>query len=380
VNLGLNPAALFVLQVTAATIGFGFLLSVLLVRLSVLLAHHHQILARPSERGSHTIATPRLGGIGVAIAFLIGATLIERITSVVQIPAPWFYALAVASTWALVGGLLDDILDLPAANKFLFQAIAAITLVLLGGGLNRIALPGGQFLILDPIPGAILTIAIVIFWINAYNFMDGMDGQAAAFAAMVGLGLAAPILLVQFLSPVALLSALLIGTAYGLFTQNHSATPQHRKTFMGDSGSHFIGTLIITLIIAASQIPTRADRPAGVPLIAGLILLFPFIYDVTFTLLRRLAQGQNILQAHRTHLYQRLLVSGWTHGAALILAQLTWLSCFISAQIYTQTANSPIPNTTTQIQCIAAAITTMIVYHMIVNLAEQHATIRNHTP
>jgi UDP-N-acetylmuramyl pentapeptide phosphotransferase/UDP-N-acetylglucosamine-1-phosphate transferase len=356
--------------------GLGFLLSYVMVRISVLMAHQHDILARPSERGSHSVATPRLGGVGVALTFLVLGFGVEQISSYAETPGPWFYASAVAAAWAFVGGLLDDILDLPAANKFLFQSVAALALIWLGGGLHQIALPGLGTLTLSPVVGALITFGLVIFWINAFNFMDGMDGHAAGFAAVVGLGLAIPILNFSFLSPVILLSFLLVGSTFALFVQNSPGTPQERKTFMGDGGSHFIGLIIIALIIAASQMPSRQYRPHVVPLPAGLILLFPFIYDVAYTLLRRLFRGENILKAHRSHLYQRLLVAGWSHAGSLLLSMVTWFGCFALCQVYTR-ANLARPiDVTTQLLCLASALIIMLVYTMIVIIVEAAATKR----
>jgi UDP-N-acetylmuramyl pentapeptide phosphotransferase/UDP-N-acetylglucosamine-1-phosphate transferase len=361
---------IFIVQVLAFTVGFGFLASLLLVRLSVLFAHEYQVLARPSDRGSHQVATPRLGGLGLAIAFMFGLFFIEVLCSRMGNTSPWLYALVVASCWALVGGLLDDILDLPASNKFLFQAAAGGSFVFLGGGLEFLVLPGLGALQLGLWLGGLLTFVLVVFWINAFNFMDGMDGQAALFACLVALGLAIPLQGISFLHPVALLSVLLFGCCYGLYTQNSPGVPQHRKTFMGDGGSHFLGMVMVGLIIAAAQISGRSDRPHQLPLVGSLILLFPFIYDVTFTLLRRLLRGENIFQAHRSHLYQRLMVAGWSHRASLTLGLVTWLACFFFSQLYFWASLQPIPPQGDQWLALSGAVVVMMLYTLVVWLVE----------
>ncbi|HQH13329.1 MAG TPA: hypothetical protein PLS31_12965, partial [Candidatus Sumerlaeota bacterium] len=94
------------------------------------------------------------------------------------------------------------------------------------------------------------------------------------------------------------------------------------RTFMGDCGSQFLG-----YVIAVVPLFLHNDNPVKFPFGASAILLLPFIYDVLFTLIWRLLRGENIMQAHRSHLYQRLLIAGWTHPAVLRLVFITYVLC-----------------------------------------------------
>jgi UDP-N-acetylmuramyl pentapeptide phosphotransferase/UDP-N-acetylglucosamine-1-phosphate transferase len=349
------------------------LLSLLFVRLSVFLAHRYDVLARPSERGSHLQATPRLGGVGLALAFCLGLLTVEAVVGVWRPPGLWFYGMIVGGVWALVGGLLDDVLDLPAANKFLFQAIAALCFVLLGGTINHIHLPDTTVVILPTWLGITLAFCLVVFWINAFNFMDGMDGQAALFCMIFSLGIAMPVMGMQVISPVAMSAVLLLGCSFGFFLYNRPGCSPEKKTFLGDGGSHFLGLIMMALVIAAAHLPVRSGRPNGIPLLASMLLLLPFLWDVSYTILRRLTRGENIFKAHRTHLYQRLLVIGWSHSQALVLGHIPWLICFWLSQIYVRSYWDSPMDTPTRYACLLGGLTTMTFYTGIVLWLEKRA-------
>ncbi|MCX7718912.1 MAG: hypothetical protein N2111_11005, partial [Candidatus Sumerlaeaceae bacterium] len=169
--------------------GLGVFCGVLLVQVSMGLARRFGVVARPGRRMSHDIPTPRLGGVGIAGAFYVVLLAVQLLRSLPV--AGWSAGLIVGSGYAFVGGLLDDVLDLPALWKFLFQAAAAGAAVMGGSAVSRLVLPGSwEIVIPQPVSGA-LAFAFIVFMMNAYNFMDGMDGQAALFGlvGLAGLGL-----------------------------------------------------------------------------------------------------------------------------------------------------------------------------------------------
>src|SRR5262245_7496975 len=121
--------------------GLSLLMSLLFVSISIAIARHYNIFARTSERASHTIPTPRLGGVGMALAFYIPVLCIGRWWRLTS--DPWFTAMVVGSGWALVGGLLDDVLELPPRWKFMFQFAAAGSALIFGFHPDHLALPFG---------------------------------------------------------------------------------------------------------------------------------------------------------------------------------------------------------------------------------------------
>ena len=137
--------------------------------------------------------------------------------------------------------------------------------------------------------------------------MDGIDGIAGGQAVVAGLGWAA----LGWLSDqplVGILGILLAASSLGFL--GHNWPPA--RIFMGDVGSAFLGFTFAVLAVAAAQ---RDARLA----LAGVLLVWPFIFDACFTFLRRLRNGENVFAAHRSHLYQRLVIAGYSHRTVTLL-------------------------------------------------------------
>jgi len=134
--------------------------------------------------------------------------------------------------------------------------------------------------------------------------MDGIDGIAGVTAAVAGSGVAAAAWLLGG-PAVAAVALAFAGAALGFLSQNWSPA----RIFMGDVGSAFCGFLIAVLPLGMPA----ADVPRIMPV--AVLAMWPFIFDTLFTLVRRLRRGENIFQAHRSHLYQRLVIAGWSHRA-----------------------------------------------------------------
>lgn len=189
------------------------------------------------------------------------------------------------SPLALVG-LLDDFRDLPAGLRYAAQAITAMVLVALAA---------------QPIPWWLLPLIVIAITavINFVNFMDGLDGLVAG-CFLVLLGVAAS----AHPSTPALWP--LAGGLVGFLLWNWSPA----KVFMGDVGSTFLGAVFAGIVL---QQPTPADA------VALLLVGFPLLGDAFFCVLRRLAAGQPVFQAHRLHLFQRLHRAGWSHARVSLL-------------------------------------------------------------
>jgi UDP-N-acetylmuramyl pentapeptide phosphotransferase/UDP-N-acetylglucosamine-1-phosphate transferase len=148
-----------------------------------------------------------------------------------------------------------------------------------------------------------LTLFFLVGYANLFNFMDGIDGiaggHAAVTAGFLGLwGLGAGDAVTGW-------SGLLLAAgALGFLRENRPPA----RIFMGDVGSLFLGLTIAALAVRAST------QDPGVPFPVSFLLLGPFIYDAAFTLGRRIRAGENVLRAHRSHLYQRLVVAGRSHA------------------------------------------------------------------
>jgi UDP-N-acetylmuramyl pentapeptide phosphotransferase/UDP-N-acetylglucosamine-1-phosphate transferase len=250
----------------------------------------------PGPRSSHTRATPRAGGVALLAALAAVLVLLP--------PGSWAWpreaqALLLAGGMLALVGLADDRRSLPAAPRLLFQALAAAGFVALAGGLERMPLPPP----LDGTLGGPVGPAAAIVWImavvNFYNFLDGIDGLAALQGAVTGLGVA----LAGWDGSASLIGAALAGGCAAFLFFNWSPA----RIFLGDVGSMLLGFAFAALPLLAAP----AQRPRAVFFVA--ISLWLFLADAAFTLLRRFARGARWHEAHREHLYQRLVATGASH-------------------------------------------------------------------
>ena len=275
-------------------IGLGAALSCLATRAVLSLLRRAAVLDHPNDRSSHVIPTPRGGGIAVIAAIAtvaLGATVVEG--------APvggMGIALALAIGLSVVS-FIDDLRNLSAGVRLAAHGLAV------AGGLW--ALDGqGAFAAYLPQPLDLALTALAWLWfINLYNFMDGIDGIVGSETGAIAVGVGG--LAILGLAPATLLapSAAALGAALGFLVWNwHRA-----KIFLGDSGSIPIGFLMGYLLVATAA-------PGGPALAAALVLPLVFVIDASVTLIRRLARGRKPTEAHREHAYQRAVQGGWSHA------------------------------------------------------------------
>jgi UDP-N-acetylmuramyl pentapeptide phosphotransferase/UDP-N-acetylglucosamine-1-phosphate transferase len=287
VRAGMVPALAALAIAFVATLALTPAVRALVVRLGW--------LDRPNERSSHRTVTPRGGGLAIVAATVLalGLTASMRLAAG---PALWLVAGSLAL--ALVG-LWDDRSSLSPAIRMAAQLATAAGMVSIAGGLDRLPLPAPLDLPLA-IAGSLLAVVWIVGVVNFYNFLDGIDGLATAQGVVTGIGVA----LAAWDPFATMMGAALAGACAAFLVFNWSPA----KVFLGDVGSAFLGCAFAALPLAAPP----DDRGKAV-LFMGLSLWL-FLADATWTLLRRLARGAPVHQAHREHLYQRLVVSGWTHA------------------------------------------------------------------
>lgn len=279
-------------------VGLGAALSCLATRAVLSLLWRAAVLDHPNDRSSHVIPTPRGGGIAViasVAAVALGAAMVT------EAPAGGLgIALALAIGLSAVS-FIDDLRNLPAGLRLTAHGVAV------AGGLW--ALDGqGAFAAYLPQPLDLALTALAWLWfINLYNFMDGIDGIVGSETGAIALGVGGLVLL--GLAPATLLapSAAVLGAALGFLVWNwHRA-----KVFLGDSGSIPLGFLMGYLLVATAA-------PGGPALAAALVLPLVFVIDASATLIRRLARGKKPTEAHREHAYQRAVQGGWSHARVCV--------------------------------------------------------------
>jgi len=275
------------------------------VKLFLRLNKKWNILDVPNERSSHTKPTPRGGGLVIVLVSLSAYTIY---TNFFTQDFSWAYfggAILIASiSW------LDDLYSIPTILRFIVHSIAALFIVIFLGDFQRVEIPvWGVFEI--GLYGKILTFLWIVWLTNAYNFMDGIDGLAGTQAVTAGIGW------------------LIVGNIIGLETQSFYGGViaisslgfliynwQPAKIFMGDVGSAFLGYTfaVIPLLSNKENLINQSNL-----LMIGILLVWLFVFDTVFTLVRRLFRKEKIWMAHRGHLYQRLNLAGWSHVKVAIL-------------------------------------------------------------
>ena len=274
------------------------------------------LLDHPNDRSLHDNPTPRGGGLGICIAVLLTGCV-----------AGWLTADPGPSLWILLAALLvvgvsymDDHTRVHPASRIAVHCVAAG--VLLFGGLlpGTLTLPGAQWH--WPVSvGVLLTLLYVVWLVNLYNFMDGMDGFAAGMA-VVGFGCFAVLGALQGAVWFASLSFLVAAGCSGFLALNFPPA----RIFMGDVGSSVLGLLVASLSL-------WADRDGLFPLWVSVLVFSPFIVDATVTLAMRVQRGERVWEAHRTHYYQRLARLGWGHRRTVLWEYALMVACAVSAWV-----------------------------------------------
>ena len=248
---------------------------------------------RPNHRSSHTHVTSRAGGLAIFAAWFVAMAVIGAFSGAPAV-ATFTAKLCGLAGLALIVGYADDRWALTPAFKFAGQFAVASLYVWVFGPIEMAPLPVVGMVALDPVTGYALTVFWIAGFMNAFNFMDGVNGIAAGCAAI---GLAAFAIVAGFSgAPLAAVAALLLGAAcFGFLPANMA----RGRLFMGDSGSQSVSFLIAALAVYAANASDGRVSALIVP-----VIFLPFILDVAWTLAHRTMRRQNILKAHREHLYQ----------------------------------------------------------------------------
>ncbi len=247
------------------------------------------LIQTPNARSSHSIPTPGGGGVGI----VLGGTIA---TAVSTIATPWPTTILLLTALCVAGiGFYDDRQPIPAAYRLgaqiVLSALALWCVVPVTALVSQIGLPLPTLLV------GVVTVVAMVYWINLFNFMDGIDGIAASqaiFMALAGIALAdLHVDVLQTGSGLMLLG--LAAATLGFLALNWPPA----KIFMGDAGSTYLGFMLAMLALLTAA--------AGwLTLVQWAILGALFITDATVTLARRLLLRERVFEAHRRHAYQVL--------------------------------------------------------------------------
>ena len=323
--------ALVFLVAAATSVGLILLLKPALARYA---------LARPNARSSHKIPTPQGGGIAVVAATLAGVLAGAALASIAPDMLRAWWPLAAAVVLLAAVGAGDDILHISVGPRLILQFVAV--------GLVLAALPDDAR-VMPQLPWwlerAVLLIGGV-YVVNLVNFMDGIDWMTVAEVGPVTAGLCGLFWFGALPLRDAVIAAALLGAVAGFAPFNRPVA----KLFLGDVGSLPIGLLMFWLLL---QLATRGH------VAAALLLPLYYLADATVTLGRRLARGENVLQAHRSHFYQRATDLGFSVGevVARVFAVNLVLAALAIVSVSASSSWSPIIALGLGIAIVAALLT-----------------------
>ncbi len=270
-------------------------------------AEQKGVLDIPNARSSHVRPTPRGGGVLIVLVTLIGMLMSQFISPFMSWPV--LGVIIFGSGLIAVVSWIDDLRSLPNRIRFAVHFLAALIGIVAVGYWREVTLP-----LIGTIYLGWLGLPLTLIWIvgltNAYNFMDGIDGIAGSQAVIGGIGW----VLLGGLSgqPVVMILGLLVASSsLGFLAFNWPPA----KIFMGDVGSAFLGYTfaLLPLLSASGRLPWSGA------LLSGFLLVWPFITDAALTFIRRLLHGEPVFQAHRSHIYQRLVIAGHSHKTVTLL-------------------------------------------------------------
>jgi UDP-N-acetylmuramyl pentapeptide phosphotransferase/UDP-N-acetylglucosamine-1-phosphate transferase len=271
------------------------------------------ILDHPNERSLHDRPTPRGGGIAILVAIMAcGAAL--AVSSFDR------RLLAVASGMLVVAivALLDDRYSVPPLYRLMAQTAAALIILYGGFFMEEFGIPGAAW----HWPYAVgmgLSALFIVWMVNLYNFMDGMDGFAGGMA-ISGFGTFAILGWMADHELFASVGLIVASASAGFLVFNFPPA----RIFMGDIGSSTLGLL-------AAALSLWGVKDGVFPFWIAILVFSPFIMDATVTLLRRLLRREKIWQAHKTHYYQKLVQAGWGHRKTALTEYAIMIGCGVTA-------------------------------------------------
>lgn len=278
------------------------------------------------ERRMHKHPIPRLGGLAIALGFLLSVLVFADVNTQLQ-------GILLGAVIIVVLGVLDDCLTLRAPVKFVIQILAAC--IVAGHGctiryLSNLAFTGD----LAYVDLGSWSIPVTVIWIvaitNAVNFIDGLDGLAVGVSAISAATLLVIALLVSD-SSIAIVIAALLGACLGFLPYNFNPA----KIFMGDTGSTFLGFILACLSIQG-MFKLYAIISFAVPF---LILGVP-IFDICFAIIRRLAKHQNPMKADRGHIHHRLIDMGFSQKQAVAITYMLTAILGLAAVVLTSSGEA----------------------------------------
>jgi len=268
-----------------------FVTSLLLVPIIKKIAIHINALDIPNERKVHKVPIPRIGGLAIFLAFLLGYILYGQVST-------QMLSILIGSFIIILTGIVDDINPIKARYKFLCQTIAAAIAVVYGKlFFSNITLLGLN-LVFPTWINMILSIIFIVAIVNAINLIDGLDGLSSGISSIYFLTIAILGFVLNKLGGLDVILALIMfGSTLGFLVHNFPPA----KIFMGDTGSMFLGFMIAVIALLGYKVATITS------VIVPIIILFIPIFDTLVAIIRRALKHESIGKPDKEHLHHQLL-------------------------------------------------------------------------
>lgn len=277
----------------------------------------------PNERSSHTMPTPRGGGLGIFVTCLVLWLVLTALGAFATASGIVVITSILGGLIALVGWL-DDRASLSAGVRLMVYAVVCGVATGVIGSFDSLMLPFiGTLSLALPVAFA-LTFVWVLGFLNIFNFMDGIDGLAGNQAAIAA-GFWSLILWLDGQPEPALFAITLCSASLGFLWHNNPPA----KIFMGDVGSAFLGFNLALIPILAYVLSGHPRYP-----VIGVMLVAPFVLDGASTIIKRALRRENVFKPHRSHLYQRLVIAGLSHRTVTRHYRLLMIVSSLCAVLY----------------------------------------------
>ena len=281
----------------------AFVISTVVNKFLIVFLNRKGVLDIPNERSSHVKPTARGGGLGIIAGTVVPSAVYAFITDDFKILIIIILSLVIGMV-----GLIDDLKKgLSAGIRIGIQFICSLAVIWVFGAIDILPLPAPLDIHLH-LFGIIISIIWLMGITNIFNFLDGIDGYAGAQGFIAGIMLA----ILSWGTEISFIGIFISLSCAGFLIFNwHPA-----KIFMGDVGSSFLGFLFAALPFYLINTETKGFRTEI--FFATAIIIWFFLLDGTFTIFRRLIKREKVWQAHRSHLYQRLVITGMSHNEVVI--------------------------------------------------------------
>ena len=296
-NLVVNDHNVFVIVIVT------LLASLILVPIVKKVATHVGAMDEPNARKIHKVPMPRLGGLAIYLAFLLGYMLYGEVST-------QMLSILIGGFLLILIGFIDDINSVPARYKLIVQIVSATIVVLYGDlSFSEVSLLGHK-IYFNEFWGSLSSIIFIVAITNAINLIDGLDGLAAGISSIYFLTIAIIAFILNRIGGLdVIISLIMLGATLGFLFHNFPPA----KIFMGDSGSLFLGFMISVIALLGYKVTTFTS------LIVPIVILAIPIFDTIFAILRRILKGQNIGVADKEHFHHQLLKMKYSPTKSILI-------------------------------------------------------------